>query len=212
MLQPRCVELLSLEERARLAAFRTEEDRARRCIGWGMRRDLLSRYLGVESKSLVFEQNAHGKPLLAPELAHGLEFSSSYSGDWVVFAVARRRRVGVDIEMHVEEPVEDTVETHFTREEREYWRTLPREQRLQNFFRMWACKEAYLKAVGVGLTRPLNSFHVSLAETTPAVARCNFDPDAAKRWRIYSFSPTEAYSVVVVAEAPSCHLSFGRYK
>ncbi|MDE7076742.1 MAG: 4'-phosphopantetheinyl transferase superfamily protein [Clostridia bacterium] len=101
----------------------------------------------------------HGKPrLVQPE---GLFFNISHSGEWTVAAFADCE-VGVDIQ-HVKPADMRLADRYFAAEEREALAQSDCAQDL--FFRFWTVKESYLKALGTGLSRTLNSFTVRLSES-----------------------------------------------
>ncbi len=91
-----------------------------------------------------------------------LHYNLSHSGDWVVAAFSDRP-VGIDIE-RIKEINLTIAERFFAPEELDSLTGLPDEQRKICFFNLWTLKESYLKALGTGLTRPLNSFTVSINE------------------------------------------------
>jgi 4'-phosphopantetheinyl transferase len=92
-----------------------------------------------------------------PESEGGLRFSVSRSGSLGLLAVTRGREVGVDVE-RIEPrralgPIADQL---FAADEAAELRLLPRERRIARFFALWTRKEAYAKALGVGLAIPLD--------------------------------------------------------
>src|SRR5262245_17426844 len=90
---------LSGDERQRVGRFLFEADRKRHIIGRGLVRLLLGHLLGVPPRGLVLVNDVFGKPSIAGGISTGrLEFNLSHSGDVVLVAVARTRRIGVDVE------------------------------------------------------------------------------------------------------------------
>ena len=100
-----------------------------------------------------------GKPrLVSPGR---LEFNLSHSGDHALLAVSRERPVGVDIE--VVRPIRERdsiVSRYFTDAERISFDAVPPPLRDDHFFRLWTRKEAFLKALGVGLSGGLDRVEV----------------------------------------------------
>ncbi len=153
--------LLAEDERERANRFHFERDRNAYTAGRGMLRDLLGRYLSEPPAVLEISYSEYGKPLL-----HGsdLQFNLAHSGGIVLFAFTLQAMVGVDLE--VEREMSDAVaiaERFFSPGERETLRSLPQEEQIPAFFRCWSRKEAFIKAVGEGLSYPLDAFDVSLA-------------------------------------------------
>ena len=84
-------------------------------------------------------------------------------------AVTRDAAIGVDVEhIRADFASEDIATRFFSRLEVETFSSLPKEERVAAFFRCWARKEAYIKAIGKGLSQPLDGFDVTLAPCDPA--------------------------------------------
>jgi len=113
-------------------------------------RCVLGRYVSRAPQSLVFEYEAHGRPALKG--AAGLDFNLSHSGDFAVIAVAERARAGVDLQKF------DRARDHlqiagrfFASAENDVLARLEGEAQVKAFYRTWACKEAYVKALGTSI-------------------------------------------------------------
>ena len=146
---------LSEAEQARAERFHQSADRQRFLVAHGVLRELLGRALGVAPAALVFGTAESGKPGLLPAQA-ALHFNLSHSGDWVLHAFCRSGPVGVDVEAVRPELARlDDFESVFSAPERAGLYALPPEQRAAAFARFWVRKEAYVKALGDGLSRSL---------------------------------------------------------
>lgn len=88
-----------------------------------------------------------------------LQFNLSHSGAWVVAAFSDKP-VGIDIEK-IKHVNLDIARRFFAADEITYLQGLPDSERMEGFFSLWTLKESYLKALGTGLTRSLNSFMVT---------------------------------------------------
>ena len=93
----------------------------------------------------------------------------------------------------------------FPRQKCDSLRLLPVEQRHEAFFRCWTRKEAFIKALGEGLSHPLDQFDVSLTPDSPAVLLAT-RPDAqeVKRWKLWNLQVPSDYSAALAFEAESC--------
>ena len=152
--------VLSEEELQRAARFRFEDDRLRSQVAWGLLRMFLGRVLGKDPRAIEFARNEFQKPFLN----NGPSFNMAHSGDWVLLGVTAEGRLGVDVE--APRPIRDLVDlaaTVFSADELDELLTLPEADRMLAFYRGWARKEAFVKAIGGGLSVPLKQFAVSLA-------------------------------------------------
>ncbi len=121
------------------------DKRRRRELAHLAQRRLLGAYLGVTPATLEFERGASGKPRLRGE---PLQFNLSHSERLALLAVTRRLAVGVD----VQSPHPTASKPWFAKRictPREHERFLdgPRPEEL---LRLWARKEAVIKARGEG--------------------------------------------------------------
>jgi len=113
-------------------------------------RQLLAGYAGLEAAELAFARNEHGKPRLANAT---LEFNLSHSGDALLIALSKTQALGVDLEMpRRPRPVLELAGRYFDPDEAAALAALPLLAQQQAFLRVWACKEAVLKAHGGGIS------------------------------------------------------------
>jgi 4'-phosphopantetheinyl transferase len=203
--------LLSPDEVERAESFHFPRDREGFVVARGLLREILSLYLpGLEPRGLRFIYDRYGKPALKSEAgARGLHFNLSHSGGVALYAVARGRRVGVDVEeVRDVRDYELIAERHFAPEEIAALRTLHPGARRESFFHCWARKEAYVKAVGQGLSLPLDRFAVSLPpEQTERLLHTNYAPAEADRWSLKGIDPGPGYVGAVVVEGHGWRLS-----
>ncbi len=199
--------LLSGDELDRAKRFRFADDRRRFVAARGCLRELLGEELDVHPRALALRYGACGKPFLADRFADsGLQFNLAHCGDVALIATAYGRGIGVDIERLRElEDRDGLVAEHFSqREQLEYADVRP-EHRTAAFFHGWTRKEALIKALGDGLSFPLDSFDVSLDPGVPARLHrlCDRTGDDCA-WRIHDFPAAAGF---VAAVAVECHES-----
>lgn len=202
----RCLESLSADEKERASQFRFAQLKSDFTLSRGTLRALLGRYLAIEPGDVRFAYGPHGKPRMAfPETP--LRFNLAHSGRIAVFAFAAGCEVGVDIEEV--RPVRDQeaiVRRFFSPEEGSEWLALDAAERDEGFFRCWTRKEAYIKALGGGLSIPLDSFRVSLRREVPAsLIHVSGEPAAASKWSMFSLAPAEGY--IGALAVPECNHS-----
>jgi 4'-phosphopantetheinyl transferase len=201
--------LLSDDERARATRFVFDRDRRRFIIGRARLRQLLAGRLDVPPGTISFVRGAHGKPALADRFRDSrLCFNLSHCDDLAVYAFVRGRDVGIDVEAVRPLPDADTMASRFfSTDERAAYMALPAGDRALGFFNCWTRKEAFVKAVGDGLSHPLDSFSVSLIPSEPAaIVRVGDTPGAECGWCLESFVPAPLHVAAVVVRTDPASL------
>jgi 4'-phosphopantetheinyl transferase len=155
----RCAALLAPAELDRAARFRFAEDRRRFIVRRARLREVLAEAAGGHPARLSFTAGAHGKPALA---GSALQFSASHSGErWLV--ATSTSEVGADLERIVPSPDwPDLAASLFAPAERSALAALCPDDGQRAFFDCWARKEAFVKALGLGLSYPLDAFAVAV--------------------------------------------------
>jgi 4'-phosphopantetheinyl transferase len=206
----RLARMLSPDEQERARRYRGERLRERFIVGRGILRMLLSRYVGCPPGRLRFAYGARGKPALAPAEGSDLRFNVSHSDGLALYAVARGREVGVDVERLRELPrAERIAERFFSTEETAALKAEPAERRVEAFFTCWTRKEAYIKARGDGLAHPLDQFAVSLVPGEPARLWVAGDGDAREiaRWSLDALPLAPGYVAALAARGRGWRLT-----
>lgn len=152
-------ELLSADEHIRAARFHFERDAHRWRTGRSLLRQTLGDYLRADPKTLRFENGPFGKPYLPNSR---LRFNASHSGAVLLLAFAWDQEVGVDVECLRDDfvPEELAVQVFSAREQAALRQTAPAERHAA-FLSQWTAKEAYVKALGTGLSFPLTRLTLS---------------------------------------------------
>ena len=193
--------LLSRDEHARAARFQFARDRNRYIAGRGTLRVLLGSYVNAAPSDIAFDSNPHGKPVLA-DAALGVHFNLAHSGDIAIFAFARNRTPGIDIESldHAVDH-EALAQRFFSVRECAELKTLPRDARNRAFLTCWTCKEAVAKAIGRGLSLPLDQIEVTVGANPPRVL--HIAHAVARGWTLHSVAAGSAYvATLAVHDAP----------
>ena len=185
----RAYESVPQERRRRIDRFRFPKDRCR-SLGAGV---LLRRALaeaGVDETEFVYGE--YGKPRLAGN--KGVHFNLSHAGDRAMCVIAPFR-VGCDVE-RIGHRGAGVAERFFAPEEYNQILSAPESERDAAFTRLWALKESFLKATGLGLTLPLSAFTVSVGEEGVSVRQ---DVDGS-RYRFFEPEPGDGYRYAVCAQ------------
>jgi 4'-phosphopantetheinyl transferase len=196
-------ELLSPEERERADRFHRELDRTRFLVVHTAMRMILAEYLNVGPQEVLFSSATGVKPEFDSRFSGtGIQFNLSHSSELAVLAVARGARVGVDIEwMKPEFPIDEVAARFFSAAEISTFNALPADERVEAFFSCWTRKEAYIKALGEGLSVPLDSFDVAFgSQRAAALVGVRDNPGEVSRWRMYDLNVPNDYKAALVVE------------
>ena len=194
---------LTDEELHRAAGFHFAHDRRRFILRRAILRRLLASYLGARAALVHFLSGPYGKPFIrGQEKPDGIRFNCSHSGDFGLIAISRRGELGCDVEQHRQlEDAEDLAANCFSVSEIKEMNALPRSLKTMGFFNCWTRKEAFVKAIGVGLSFPLNRLSVSLIPGQPAtLLEVAEDTEAVNRWNMVSLEVSPNYSAALVFE------------
>jgi 4'-phosphopantetheinyl transferase len=193
---------LSLEEKQRAARFRSLELCERWTVARGALRCILATYARREPSALVFREGPHGKPALTWPV-EDIPFNLSHTCGLALVAIAGSGRVGIDAEtVRSEIEVEDLSRRFFAPAEAAEILALSPDARLAAFFTCWTRKEAFVKALGGGLSVPLDRFQVSVRSDQPARLLW-VDGEESDQWSLLDINePGVAAALVVEGPAP----------
>lgn len=201
---------LAPEEAARADRFHFDVHRRRYTVGRGLLRRLLGSYTGRAPSRVPFRYGAAGKPELPRDEidAGDLRFNVSHSDSCGAFAFSTGREIGVDVECF--RPVSDMAALatrFFASGESRALTSIPTERRREAFFHCWTRKEAYVKAVGGGLSVDLGGFEVSV---DPDEETASLRSDDAEAWTLRSFRPRDGAAGCVAAAGSGWDLALRR--
>ena len=211
------VRLLDRAERERAARFREHRDWRTYVLAHSVLRCLLARRVAASPATIRFGRGRYGKPFLLRDAgAAGVRFNLSHTMGWIAIAMALDVEVGIDVEAI--DPLSSSLQLadqFFCTDELQSLYALPASARLQGFFNCWTRKEAFIKATGEGLHRPLDSFAVSLQPGTPAaLLACDGRVDMAAQWSIVDLPVSTCTAGAVAVAAPvvdiTVHRAVGR--
>jgi 4'-phosphopantetheinyl transferase len=193
-------ELLSVEERKRANRFLDPRSRAHFIAARAILRQLLAWYLETDPREIVLSYSDAGKPFV---FGTDIKFNLAHSDATVVY-VFSKHRVGIDVELcRPGVAVMELAECFFSPEEVSALKVLAECDILPAFYRCWTRKEAYLKAIGLGLSRPLNSFVVSIrGGQTSLLCSDELNPNAPCEWTLVDLPQLErdGFSAAVAVE------------
>jgi 4'-phosphopantetheinyl transferase len=197
---------LSRDELKRAAGFHFDRDRSRYIVTHGAVRAILAERLGLSPQQVAFEVGPHGKPRLSAE-GPSPGFNLSHSDGIALCAVTGGVEVGVDIEaLRVVPDAEAIARRHFSAREVEDWLRLSTSERPDGFLRLWSCKEAWIKACGMGLSMPLDLSEISVSRDSARLHSVHGSQLEASRWTLRSFDPAPGYVGAVCVEVSGMDL------
>jgi 4'-phosphopantetheinyl transferase len=122
-----------------------------------MLRLCLSQYTSTKPQDLAFQHNRYGKP----EILNGtIGFNLSHSNNFALLAICSNKLIGIDIEE--EQSSIDLMliaENNFHAQEISQLQACDEQDRQAIFLQLWTLKEAFLKAVGLGIGRDLKNIY-----------------------------------------------------
>jgi 4'-phosphopantetheinyl transferase len=200
---PEWCTLLTQEETERVRRKRIPIDARRTLTSRACLRILLGGYLNIEPKDLKITTTEEGKPILDSQGPYAqIEFNVSHSGEWILFGFCHQRPLGIDIEYHRELEFKDIVHDLFAPVEKMSWNDLDPAEHSAAFFSAWTRKEAYVKAIGLGLLKPLDSFAVSIGPASaPELLWCAENFNSRKQWSIIDIKPAPGYFGALAIES-----------
>ena len=197
--------LLSTNEIARADRFRFEIHRQRFVAARGILRLLLGHYLQTAPNNIEFQYGDRGKPSLAGSKQDNcLQFNISHSQAYALYGFTYNYPIGVDLEYirNTADAVKIARRFFSEREAKIIEEAADGEQPIK-FCQLWTAKEAYLKAVGTGLTASLDSVEIFLdRDRFPKLQAIEQNPLAVENWSLYPCFPTPDFIAAVAIAAP----------
>jgi 4'-phosphopantetheinyl transferase len=200
-------QLLDDAEHARAQRLIIESKRDQFVLSRANLRRVIGRARGIDPRELRFEYGDHDKP----ENEGGVmpSFNLSHSHRLAILGVTTGPvRLGVDIEHGREgRDFEGIARSFFSPREREHLSALPEAERAAAFYRAWSRKEAYLKALGTGLTFASSRFTMEFRRGhAPAVLATEYPSDDPGNWRLADIEIDARYAAAACWSGPELRL------
>ena len=143
------LELIEEEDRKQILRYQFWQDRQRSLLGHLLSRYAIIQEYALTNKEIQIRRHAYGKPYIKDYSQ--IHYNISHSGEWVVVAIGKSP-IGIDVENRREDW--DLIGERVFSESEKYWS--------QNSYKrkaiLWTIKESYVKYLGIGLNKSLNSF------------------------------------------------------
>lgn len=195
--------LLVDEELTRADRFHFERDRQIYIAAHGICRGLLSYHLGQPAKNWRFSIEDHGKPeLISPAGGPRIRVNISHTRGLAAVALTSEHDIGVDVEWrHRDAMVDELAQRMFAESERRDVQRACKEKKLDIFLAYWTLKEAYVKAIGKGLSQPLDAFEFDLnGLNITFLDRSADDPD---HWHFERYQPGPDHLMALAVRHPA---------
>jgi len=190
--------LLSKKEKQRADKFHFEKDRHVFAITRAILRLMFSQLLKIKPSEIKLKKNDYGKPYLDGSHNSNIFFNVSHSKNYAIIGINLDSEIGVDIEFVNEKFITDEIaKNYFSKYEIDKYFSLSEHKKVKSFFNLWTRKEAYIKAKGMGLSIPLNSFDISLDETSPIIIKIGNKINISD-WHINNLSINNDYCASLI--------------
>lgn len=195
--------MLDESELARAGRFHFERDRNAYVAAHALVRTMLSAHAPYPPWAWRFSTGAHGKPeIIRAAGSPPLRFNLSHTRGLVAAAVTLDNDVGIDVEaVDAARLTLDLASRYFAASEMEHLRRVPVDQRPEAMFSFWTLKEAYIKAVGRGLSLSLDAFSYELEPLS-----IRFSPsldDNPASWLLRRLKPSPDHALALALRHPS---------
>ena len=195
--------MLDPTERERVGRFHFDRDRRSYIAAHALGRRLLSSWAGGEPSAWTFTVGPHGKPEVAGPLGGPrLRVNLSHTSGLAAAVLTEDHDVGIDVEwMGRQAAGDDLAQRFFAPDECAILAATPPERAEEAFLTFWTLKEAYIKAVGLGLSLPLDAFAFNLDPLG-----IHFEPsvvDDPACWRFAHWRPTPDHLMALALRHPN---------
>ncbi|MBA4537131.1 4'-phosphopantetheinyl transferase superfamily protein [Bacillus aquiflavi] len=177
------VSFISSDKREKLSRFYYKRDTYRSLLGDILVRLFLWEHFLIPNNQIKYSFNQFGKPQL--KLPFPFSFNISHSEDWVI-CVFDHKNVGIDIEK-INNVNLQIAKRYFSQIEYEDLISLNEPMRTKYFFDLWTLKESFLKCIGTGLYRPLNSFTIRINKSTISCTEDSHVLSSDLSFQLYNF-------------------------
>lgn len=185
-------ELLNSEEKNKAVRFKFAKHRNNFISFRANLRIILSEYLNTHPAKITFSYADKGKPFLSDS---EIKFNISHSDNFAVYAVTSQTEIGIDTEKIKELPDALSIaKNYFSEMEVKQFSAVDENNYKQAFYNCWTRKEAFIKAIGEGLSFPLADFSVSFLQgEEPSMKWIKDKPEESLQWSIINLDLEKEY-------------------
>ncbi len=188
--------VLNSAEHARWQRMRSPTKQREFLVGRTAIRRAIGALTATAPAAIEVAYGAQGKPYVKGDTR--LHFNLSHSGDLALLALSRRGPIGIDIEIErARRPFRRLANRFFAAPEAAWFEATPAGRQRQAFYRMWTLKEAYLKAIGTGLTLSSRAFVIDAASEPPRLTKTSAAPAVTDGWALQSLPGDDGYAAAL---------------
>ena len=191
-------------ERERAGKLKVEDKRQQYIISRGALRQRLSLLTNIKPEDFMFKILEHGKPVLANNhQCADITFNVSHSNDLALIAISQKHHLGIDIEKINHESKHDQLITRFfSNAEQTEFQSIAKTNKARAFCACWTRKEAFIKAIGDGVSYGLDKFDVTVdpENNTPEIYLHNPSGDT---WSAVNLPINDEYMACLVSDRDS---------
>ncbi len=196
--------ILSEDERDRADKLKVEDKKQQYIITRGVLRERLGLLTNIDPKDFVFDYLEHGKPVMANNhQCADITFNVSHSYDLAMIAIAQKQSIGIDIEkINYESDHQALMTRFFSKAEQTEFQTMLDANKARAFCACWTRKEAFIKAVGDGVSYGLDKFNIAVdpENQTPEI---NLHKPSEKTWSAINLPVDNDYMACLVSDRVS---------
>lgn len=189
---------LSPNETERYRRFHNKQDRLNYLVAHTLLRRALSKYVAVSPSQWQFSSSKLGKPKLAVEFSElDLFFNLTHTPGFCACIISMGRLCGIDAEnIHRTNKLEAVARRMFAKEELEL---INKTNITAQFYSFWTLREAYVKALGVGVSGSSKAYYFNIDKSDESATLCGDGSviDDAKNWHFKLYLPTTEHKLAV---------------
>ena len=196
--------ILSDDERERADKLKIKDMKQQYVLTRGALRQRLGLLTNIDPQDFVFDYLQHGKPVLVKDARFAnITFNVSHSYNLALIAIAQKQNIGIDIEKINHESKHDQLVTRFFSEaEQSEFQTMPETNKAKAFCACWARKEAFIKAIGDGVSYGLDSFDVTV-DPDKQTLEINLHKPSEETWSAINLPINDDYMACLVSDRDS---------
>jgi 4'-phosphopantetheinyl transferase len=191
--------ILSTQETTRYRRFHFPADSHRYLIAHALLRKTLSKYADLPPTGWAFTQGTHGRPEISNPGVPALRFNLTHTKGLVGCVVTLENDCGIDAEaLSSRHDLSGVAKRMFSVDESRELQQLEGSRQLDYFFARWTLREAYVKALGIGISHPTQklSFTIGGDDSIQVAFRPELK-DNAGHWQFRLLRPTPEHIAAI---------------